>query len=133
MKTLALSITLAVSLSQAAFAMGHENEGQPAPSQPIVSCHSADESVTVVVSKQADGQDVAVVTTESVGDSDPSFKFYVSQQNPPGIEGGGDHYVAREFTLHIETDLAPRPEGMPGTLNVPAIGVKNQDLICKYE
>ena len=118
MKKLALTLGLAL-LSSSAFA-----------GTKVVSCVTDDASTTVEVVRNTDGAMIAIVSTESSGDSMPSFKYRVietqgKQMGAPLLFIGG-----KRFLLSLVVDAAPSKSGIFSRLVVKDLGLKT-DLRCR--
>lgn len=113
---LALSATLISGLP--AFAAG----------KVIAKCTNGEE--TTVVLKQVDNDKFeAAVTVQSTGDSYPTYHYKNITVEPPMPHriGGATVYKGNGFELSIVYTAAKAP----ATLNVPEVGLKNEELTCR--
>ena len=112
------SFILALLMAAPAFAAGNT----------VAKCSNGEE-VNVTVKQVAQGGFRADVTVQSTGDSYPTFHFKNLELVPQPAHdmGAPTVYRGKGFELSIQKDAL----NVPGTLDVPSIGVNNERLSCK--
>lgn len=119
---------LLILFASTAMAGGGSSTGPSLCSYGEYTCADAHSSASVVVCPFKDQTYVGL----SDGTSSKTHLFDSTQvQVPSGDLGAGVEFSGNDIDLKIQTDAAPSPEGWPGVVTVPSLGLDRVELRCR--